>query len=1081
VDRKALPEPEFINAEHYEAPQGEAEEVLAGIWAQVLGVGQVGRHDNFFELGGDSILSLQIVTRVRRAGWKLTPRQLFERQTIASLAEVATALQPQDATAATLTPIASVQSKEEISEEGSGDFMPLLPIQAEFFEQEIPARHHWNQAALLKSREHLDPAHLGVALETMVRHHDALRFRFARNERGDWQQFCGQQSCGESIAADLLWVRKASTEADLEALCNEAQRSLNLAEGPLLRAVLFDMDDRSQRLLLVIHHLVIDGVSWRILLEDLQSAYSQARNAQGITFPEKSGSYAKWAGRLQGYTRDHAEELVYWRSLTGVAVMLPCDSPAGASLVRHQRDAVLKLDKAQTRALLKEAPAAYRTHVNDLLLTALGSALCWWSGHKTILIDLEGHGREDLYDIDLSQAVGWFTTLYPVMLDPAGNLDQRIKRIKENLRKIPNKGLGYGLFKYHGTLEQREFLASLPKPEVVFNYLGQLDASFDESALWTLAAEPVGDLTDENAPLSHDISINGHVYEGELCLTVSYSSTRYHKSTIEALINVCRTELETLIAHCISGIQGITPSDFPLAGITQRELDSLPLPAAAQLEDLYPLSPLQEGILFHSVFDRDDHGVYLNQLRADIEGLDAVRFKAAWQAAVACHPVLRTGFVIQDGKPLQWVAKPAESVELPFVEYDWRTREDREHGEDRERDLEALARAEYASGFDLARPPLMRFALVRLTGGRYHLIWTIHHLLLDGWSTSQLAGEVLRRYAGGLSPAQEASFRHRGEYRRFIEWLQHRDMEASEAYWRERLKGIGEPTRLAATLPAHRGNSDHEEHAGEHITELPLSLSKRLIQFARRERVTLNTLIQAAWAILLSCYTGRQIVVFGATVAGRPADLPGAEHLLGLFINTLPVAVTLQPEHQIGAWLRDLQAQNLASREHEQTPLYEIQRWLGQSGQGLFDSILVFENYPMDEALRESTPGGLAFSNIRNRESGNYPMMVSVMQSNVLSLGYAYDCRYFSQAVVESIATQLNRLLDRIAATPANSSQRLGEIDILSEAERAQLKAWGVNDRRYGNAEPVHRLIERQVEVRPEAVALIFGDVELSY
>ncbi|WP_256376925.1 non-ribosomal peptide synthetase [Nitrosospira multiformis] len=1081
VDRKALPEPEFTHTEHYEAPQGEAEEVLAGIWGQVLGVAEVGRHDNFFELGGDSILSLQIVTRARRAGWKITPRQLFERQTIASLAAVAMALEAQDATVATLTPIASAEPKEGLSDGGSRRLLPLLPIQAEFFAQEIPARHHWNQAALLESREHLDPAHLGQALEAVVRHHDALRFRFARNEGGQWQQFCGQQfwgqqPCGESISDDLLWVRKAATAADLEALCNEAQRSLNLIEGPLLRAVLFDMDDGSQRLLLVIHHLVIDGVSWRILLEDLQNAYSQARNAQAIALPEKSGGYEVWIERLQRYVHENTEELVYWRSLTRVPAILPRDNPEGASFVRLQCDAVLKLGKAQTRALLKEAPAAYRTHVNDLLLTALGSALCWWSGHKAILIDLEGHGREDLYDTDLSQTVGWFTTLYPVMLDPSGDLDQRIKRIKENLRKIPNKGLGYGLFKYHGTPEQREFLASLPKPEVVFNYLGQLDASFDESALWTLAAESIGDLTDENAPLSHDISINGHVYEGELCLTVSYSDARYHRATIEAFMNVYQAELETLIVHCTSGIQGLAPSDFPLVELTQRELDSLPV-ATAQLEDLYPLSPLQGGILFHSVFDRDDHGVYLNQLRADIEGLDATRFKAAWQAAVACHPVLRTGFVIQDSKPLQWVAK---SVELPFVEHDWRTREDKEHREDRERDLEALARAEHASGFDLTRPPLMRLALVRLTDERYHFIWTIHHLLLDGWSTSQLAGEVLRRYAGELSPVQEASFRDRGEYRRFIEWLQHRDMEASEAYWRERLKGIGEPTRLAATLPAHRENSDHEEY-GEHFTELSLSLSERLIQFARRERVTLNTLIQGVWAILLSRYTGKQTVLFGATVAGRPATLPGAEHLLGLFINTLPVSVTLQPEYQIGAWLRDLQAQNLASREHEQTPLYEIQRWLGQSGQGLFDSILVFENYPMDEALRESTPGGPAFSNIRNRESSNYPMMVSVMQGNVLSLGYSYDCRYFSRTAVESIAKQLKRLLDRIATTPANSPQRLGDIDILSEADWAQLKVWGINEQRYANTEPVHRLIERQAEERSGAVALVFGDVELSY
>ncbi|SOD42119.1 non-ribosomal peptide synthetase [Nitrosovibrio sp. Nv4] len=1070
VDRKALPEPEFANTDNYEVPQGEVEEVLAGIWGQVLGVGRVGRHDNFFELGGDSILSLQIVTKARRAGWKITPRQLFERQTVAELASVTTSLKASLATA-TANPnpnVASVvTSKEGINADrnkGTRDgFIPLLPIQAEFFEQKIPARHHWNQVALLKSREPLDPVNLAQALEAVVHHHEALRFRYVKNASGDWQQFCGK-----SVPGDLLRVRKAGTEKELEALCNEAQRSLNLAEGLLLRALLVHMADGSQRLLLVIHHLVIDGVSWRVLLEDLQSVYSQARGSNPITLPEKTESYEDWTRRLQAYACEHAEELVYWRALAGVPVTLPCDNPYGASTARHQSSAILKLGRAQTLALLKQAPAAYRTQVNDLLLTALGSALCRWSGRKRILIDLEGHGREDLYDIDLSQTVGWFTSLYPVMLDPSGDLDKRIKCIKENLRRIPNKGLGYGLLKYHGTPEQREAMTSLPKPEIVFNYLGQLDASFDESALWTLATEPVGDLTAENAPLSHDISINGHVYQGELWLTVSYSERRYHKRTIEALINVYRTELETLIAHCTSGIHNVTPSDFPLAGITQQELDGLRIPPA-QLEDLYPLSPMQTGMLFHAVLDMNS-GVYLNQLRADIEGLDVARFKSAWQTALERHEVLRTGFVVQDGKPLQWVAK---SVGLPFRVYDWSHQAEYVR-EDQERELDELAQSEHASGFDLAKPPLMRLTLVRLAEDRYHLIWTVHHLLLDGWSIAQLMGEVVRQHGGNALPAPESGSRLR--YRSFIEWFLGRDTKASEAYWRERLDGI-EATRLAGLVPVLPDDSSH----GKHISELEPALTERLIQFARRERVTLNTLIQAVWAILLNRYTGKQIVVFGATVAGRPADLAGAERTLGLFINTLPVVVMLKPEQEIGGWLRDLQAQNLASREHEHTPLYEIQRWLGQSGQGLFDTILVFENYPIDEVLQQSARGGLAFSEVRSREATNYPITVSVMQSDTLYLEYIYATNHFSADLVSSIATHVIKLLGEIADGLTGSAKRLGDIDILGEGERAQFKAWGINEKRYGDTEPVHRLIERQVEARPEGVALIFGDTELSY
>jgi amino acid adenylation domain-containing protein/non-ribosomal peptide synthase protein (TIGR01720 family) len=1060
VDRKALPKPEYVDAGKYEAPQGEVEQMLAGIWSEVLGIGQVGRNDNFFEVGGDSILSLQIVTRTRRAGWKVTPRQLFERQTIAALAVVAAPVEGAQG---------AIPKNTEMIQAGMNGVIPLLPIQHEFFDQEISSRHHWNQAVLLKSSQLLDIPALAQALDALIRHHDALRFRYLKQPGKGWQQMCGElpDECGRN-SRDLLWVRDAASAEEFITLCNEVQRSLDLAQGPLLRALIVKMPDGQQRLLLVAHHLVIDGVSWRVLLEDLQSAYDKYHAGEPVALPEKTTNYQTWAYRLQGYASEYPDELAYWQNLCDTPVSLPGDRPqvsADASLA----SITLRLGQAQTQALLRRAPAAYRTQVNDLLLTALGSALCRWSGHEKILIDLEGHGREDLYpDIDLSCTVGWFTTLYPVVLDPSGNLDQRLKRIKESLRHVPNKGLGYGWFKYYGTPEQRRALAGLPKAEVVFNYLGQFDASFDEVALWTLATDPVGDLMDTGARPSHDISINGHVHDGRLSLEVGYSTGRYAKATVEAFVKIYQVELETLIAHCTSGICGVTPSDFPLAGITQQELDRLPIPLA-QLEDLYPLSPMQTGMLFHAVLDMNS-GVYLNQLRADIEGLDVARFKSAWQKALERHEVLRTGFVVQDGKPLQWVAK---SVGLPFREYDW-SHQVKYNREDQERELDELAQSEHASGFDLAKPPLMRLTLVRLAEDRYHLIWTVHHLLLDGWSIAQLMGEVVRQHGGNALPAQESGSRLR--YRSFIEWFLGRDTKASEAYWRERLDGI-EATRLAGLVSVLSDDSSH----GKHISELKPALTERLIQFARRERITLNTLIQAVWAILLNRYTGKQIVVFGATVAGRPGDLAGAERSLGLFINTLPVVVMLKPEQEIGDWLRDLQAQNLASREHEHTPLYEIQRWLGQSGQGLFDTILVFENYPIDEALQQSAHGELAFSEVRSREATNYPITVSVMQSDTLYLEYIYARNHFSADRVSSIATHVIKLLGEIADGLAGSAKRLCDIDILSEVERSQLKAWGVNGQRYGDTEPVHRLIERQVEARPEGIALIFGDTELSY
>ena len=333
------------------------------------GIGQVGRHDNFFELGGDSILSLQIVTKARRAGWKITPRQLFERQTIAALASVAKPLEE--------------AAKTIHEQKGLPDItapIPMLPIQLDFFAQAIPMRHHWNQAVLLKSRQPLHAAWLDQALQVVAQHHSALHFCYSQQANDQWRQIAIKSSM-----QDVLWVRQAADAEQLLTLCNEAQRSLNLQQGSLIRAMLVEMADQSQRLLLVVHHLAIDGVSWRILIEDLETAYHQAKNHEAIRLPEVITGYPAWTHRLQQYPDSHAAEFAYWQNQMNVPVSLPCDFPEGSNSMFNRTRITARLDQAQTQALLKDAPAAYRTQVNDLLLTALGSALCQWSGHQKIL------------------------------------------------------------------------------------------------------------------------------------------------------------------------------------------------------------------------------------------------------------------------------------------------------------------------------------------------------------------------------------------------------------------------------------------------------------------------------------------------------------------------------------------------------------------------------------------------------------------------------------------------------------------------------------------------------------------------
>ncbi|ADP15917.1 linear gramicidin synthetase subunit C [Achromobacter xylosoxidans A8] len=1051
VDRKALPLPGERAAKDYEAPQGQVEQVLADVWVQVLRVDRVGRHDNFFELGGDSILTLQIVARARKKGLRFTPKELMERQTVAAVAAVATL---------ETAPIASAAAVAASSEAGIR-FAPI-PVQAWFFDQQFEDHHHWNQSLLLSATEVIEPAQVRQAVEALVIHHEALRLVAECGADRRWS--LSSLPPGQSVFEEIDIGSGGDVAVAIENAADRVQRSLSLQRP--FKAVWMNLGDgRAGRLLLVAHHLVVDGVSWRVILDDLQTVYRQLREGRVPELPTATTPLRDWSKALARYA-DSAElrnELTYWQNVVGRAERSLPGVADGSNTLAESRTLITSLDEARTEQLLADVSQAYRTRIDDILLTALARTLCAWDGREHVLVELEGHGREvQLFDdLDLSRTVGWFTTLYPVRLAPGdtsrqagGDLGASLKAIKEQLRQVPNKGIGYGVLRYLGS--GGPVLAGGAYPQVTFNYLGQVDQSFGGDSIWRLARERTGQERASSSRRRTWLSLDAEVHRGELRVGWTYSTAVHDEATIKELSRSFLNELEHLIEHCLHGAQGVTPSDFPLARVSQRRLDGLRLPWN-RVVDLYPLSPMQAGMLFHSILEPAGT-VYINQLRLELEALDPARFKAAWKTTFDRHEILRTAF-IQGEASLQWVAR---TVELPLVEYDWRDHVDLDAA------LDELAHAEHERGFDLATPPLMRLVLVQCAAGRYHLIWTRHHLLLDGWSTARLLAEILTCYSG-KNPLPS-----RGRYRDYIAWLQARDGAAAETYWRTLLADVDGPTRITSE---HKPSTDGQGYQ-EHIQVFDAVETARMAEFVRAERITLNTLVQAGWALLLRRYTGQTGVCFGATMSGRPAELPDADEVLGLFINTLPVVARPRPEQRIGDWLRMLQAQNVASREYEHTPLFEIQRWAGSNGQGLFDSILVFENYPVDEALRQPGNGTPRVSIAGNREETSYPMTLTVTVADVLTIGYFFQERCFAAELVAQLAGHMRNLLMSLCA----SAQRcLGEIDAVSEAERRQLSEWGVNAHRYPDAEPVYRLIERRVRNNPHAAALLFGDESLTY
>jgi len=1051
LDRKGLPQPDAsLLQQAYVAPQSELEHQLAAIWADVLRVPQVGLNDNFFELGGDSIISIQVVSRARQAGIRFTPKDVFLHQTVQSLAGVARQ---------------GVEGPSISQAALSGEAM-LLPIQQAFFADEIAERHHWNQSVVLQPHERLDPATLIQALQALIVHHDALRSQFHSGTHG-WQSV--YRGAEQHQADVVLWQSRLHDIDGLTALGEEAQRSLNLSHGPLMRAVLAQLNDGSQRLLLVIHHLVVDGVSWRVLLEDLQTAYRQLTRGAAVVLPAKTSSTRDWAQRLQQYAQGEALrlELEGWQArLQGAEADLPGAKSDASLSNRYAASATTHLDVPHTRRLLQDAPGAYRTQINDLLLTALARVIGRWTGHASTLIRLEGHGREDLFDdIDLTRTVGWFTSIYPVKLTPEQTLAGSLKGIKEQLRAIPDKGIGFGALRYLGQAPVREAMARLPQPRITFNYLGQFDTSFEgreEQGLFAPSGDAAGADQSPEASLGNWLEINGQVYGGELNMTWSFSQDMFEPAIIQSLADAYADELKAVIEHCCQPENiGATPSDFPLAGLNQAQLDGLSLPLS-RVEDIYPLSPMQQGMLFQSLYGQGS-GDYINQMRVDIQGLDVARFQAAWQVAMEHHAILRTAFLWQTefGQPLQVVHK---SVNVPLVEHDW------QHRVDCIEALDAMAETIRAEGFVLEQAPLLSLVVVRTGPDTHHLVYTNHHILMDGWSASQLFGEVMQHYAG--EPARAPN----GRYRDYIAWLQVQDPFTSEAFWKAQLAGLREPTRLSRVVKREQAAAQIN---GIHRLTLERAATEQLKAFAQRHKVTLNTLVQSTWLLLLQRHTGLDTVAFGATVAGRPAGLAGIEQQIGLFINTLPVIATPSPQLSVDAWLQQVQAQNLRLREQEHTPLFEIQRWAGLAGEALFDSILVFENYPVSEALEQGAPAGLRFGEMDSLEQTHYPLTVLLAMGDSLSVEFNYDHASFDKRDITHLAEHFQQLLQALTLAHV---ERLADLPSLPVAQRKLIvEDWNATAREYPLQRSVHELIEQQVALAPQAPALVFGAQCLSY
>ncbi|GFG50516.1 non-ribosomal peptide synthetase [Mycolicibacterium agri] len=987
LDKRALPAPEYRSADGYRAPTNAVEEILADIFAEVLGLERVGVDDSFFELGGDSILSMQVVARARVAGLICRPRDVFVEQTVAGLARVAEV----------------ADSAPEETDDGVGHVI-ATPIMRWLRDTDGPI-DQFNQTLVLQAPAGVTLPDVTALLQALLERHAMLRLRADDDGAGGWALHVPEPA---SVDAQK-YVQTVAEISDVALV--EARSRLNPAAGVMLSAV---WATETRQLALVIHHLAVDGVSWRILLEDLNIAWTQHRAGQPIVLPSGGTSYAKWATLLADHAANprvasHADQ---WRHTASVPAALPSPQPEVDTFATAGQLSA-ELDAETTRTLLAEAPAAFRAGLQDILLIAFGLAWAEFLGGagQPIGVDVESHGRrEELADgVDLSRTVGWFTAKYPVSM-AVGELSWPqvvggdavlggvIKDLKEQLRALPD-GLTYGLLRYMNNDAE----LAVSDPPIGFNYLGRLTPAanlseelwrIDEGGLAITAQATAGPM-----PLPHTVELNAGVLDKsgnpQLHATWTWATSALSEDEVSRVNTLWFDALTGICEHVRRGGGGLTPSDIAPARLTQQQIDELQ--RQHRIADVLPLTPLQQGLFFHTTAAQHSDDVYAVQLDISVSGpLDQQRLRKAVHTVVNRHPNLAARFCEQYDEPVQVI--PADPVAgWKYVELDGAA--------DVEEKVRQVCADERAAVMDLADAPAFRVALIRTGADRSRIVLTNHHIVADGWSLSVLLQEMFASYYGHDLPVAVP-------YRRFVTWLGDRDLNAAQAAWREVLAGFEIPTLV--------GSQNAMEHGPRSSArfQVPEETTQALGELARSCHTTVNTVLQGAWALMLTWLTGQHDVAFGIAVSGRPTELVGSDRMVGLLINTVPVRVNITPDTTIADLLEQLQSAHNETLEHQHLALRDIHRVTGHDR--LFDTLFVYENYPVDA----NTPlgdDGLEITGFTNLEYNHYPLAVQAVPGPELNLRVEYDTTVFDAAKINALVERLQRVLNVMTADVGRS------------------------------------------------------------
>lgn len=1054
VDRRILTEAAAIAPSTDVSPKSSpawtsTEAALVEIWSSVLRC-TVNTVDNFFELGGDSILAIQVASRARRIGLVISARDIFRYQSISELAAAA-------GMTASWEPVTKTEEEWR-----------LLPIQKRFFDWSLPDSNRFDQSVIVSVPDGLELEFLLAWLDSLVRRHPALRTRFSRGKTSGLATVVNPDSCRTCFRLEESYH---PSELNIKGALETARSLLNIESGPLFVAtVLRESEEHAARLLLTSHHLAVDGVSWRIILDELRIAFDQWSEGREIDLGSPPQSAVDWVRLLKTFPEDQLDhDRAYWRRQLKPVGATTTDTPVGgdddADIVRFTHE----FDNRTTRAILDasrlQSDPRTADFVTAIVLWSLG--LCGIQGE--ISVALEGHGREAggtslqiPSGFDISQTVGWFTSYYPVAFHvpnpSSADVLEHLDSSRQRAAEIPSRGLSYDILRYlHEDAELRD-RETTSKPYVLLNFLGNIE---DAASSFRRLDSIVLTEADDDAPVHHVVEINGHIAAGRLVFRIALQSGRFPQ-TAERFQSAL-SEAADLIADKWTS----APDSRSTPAESARHPNQLT--TADPLGDItFPMTGLQRGLLFESMLKKNQTA-YVNQLFFETgQPFDVTAFEEAWAALFLRHDALRTAFGALDQEmPLQ-VAFSDVRPEFRHLDFTHLAK-DVETAE-----FEALRNSERARPLDLEAAPLMRLVLVKCPDQRHRFLWTCHHAILDGWSISILWRELELIYRSLVS-GKVLVLPEPAPYGPYAEWLSNQNKQAARAFWQEELGDFTgdriEPGRIVS--------SSQTRNVRTTIT-LSKELSAAIYAGCRRLRVTPATFFQAVWALTLHDHGSGTDLVFGNTVSGRSADIPGVENIVGLLIATVPSRIKIDGDQTISAWLQNIQLRHIEREHFSYLDLVEIQKCSSIGSRAdLFDTLLVYENYPQNLFGADATSTfACSFD-----ENTHYELGLIIIPGAQFRLDIEFNPGRYSEKEVAAMADTITTNISAISQ--GSTSTKLRDVGSdgqpkapLPTADLSMVSRQG--DLPLGRL-IVHELVEDWADREPSREAVVCRDRSYTY